>query len=161
MRLEYLVGTWSLESFVGEGPNGVQVFPFGEAPRGLLTYMANGYMSVVFMSSGRQKVASSDLHGGTPEEIKQAFEGFDAYAGTYDLDEESGTVTHHVEVARLPNWEGTAQIRFAKFVGTNLHLATPAILYRGQEWVFSLVWRRVSSAQGKPFEAVPIGRLHT
>jgi Lipocalin-like domain len=147
MRLEDLVGTWSLESCIAKRPNGAEVFPFGEAPRGLLTYTASGYMSAVLMSSGRQRFASSDHRGGTLEEVKQAFEGFDAYAGTYELDEKSGTVTHHTEVARLPNWEGTAQVRYASLVGSGLHLETPPILSRGQEWVLCLAWRRARSAQ--------------
>ncbi len=82
--------------------------------------------------------------GGTPEEIKQAFEGFDAYAGTYEFDEASGTATHHAEVARFPNWEGTSQLRYARLVDGSLHLGTPPISALGQEWVLSLVWRRAA-----------------
>jgi len=147
MHREDLVGIWSLESCIAKGPNGAEVFSLGEAPRGLLTYTADGYMSAVIMSSGRQKFASSDHRGGTSEEIKQAFEGFDAYAGTYELDEKSGTVAHHAEVARLPSWEGTTQVRYARLVGSNLHLETAPILSRGQEWVVSLAFLRASSAQ--------------
>ena len=99
-------------------------------------------MAAVLMRSGRPKFASGDPLGGTPEEIKQAFEGFDAYAGTYEIDGASGTVTHHAEVARFPNWEGTPQVRYARLVDGSLHLGTPPILALGQEWVVSLVWRR-------------------
>ena len=61
------------------------------------------------------------------DEIKQAFEGFDAYAGTYEFDEVTGTVTHYATVARFPNWERTAQVRYAKLVAGILHLSTPPI----------------------------------
>ena len=99
-------------------------------------------MAVVFMSSGRPKFASGDPLSGTIEEIKQAFEGFDAYAGTYECDETSGTVTHHVKIARFPNWESSAQVRYLRFVDGSLHLGTPPIPALGQEWVLSLAWRR-------------------
>ena len=70
MRPEDLIGTWSLESFTAKGSNGVEGFPLGESPQGLLTYTASGHMAAVLMSSGRPKFASGDLRGGTPEEIK-------------------------------------------------------------------------------------------
>ena len=144
MLLEDLVGTWSLESFTAKGSGGVERLPFGESPQGLLTYTASGYMAAVLMRSGRPKFASGDLRGGTPEEIKQAFEGFDAYAGSYELDEESGIVTHHAEISRFPNWEGTGQVRYAKLDGGKLYLTTPPMRSLGQNWVFTLSWRRAS-----------------
>jgi len=75
MRPEDLIGTWSLESFTAKGSDGVEGLPFGESPQGLLTYTASGHMAAVLMRSGRPKFSSGDLRGGTPEEIKQAFEG--------------------------------------------------------------------------------------
>ena len=142
MQAKDLVGTWSLKSYIANGSDGTEAFPFGESPQGLLTYTAEGHMAVVFMSRGRPKFASGDPLGGTLEEIKQAFEGFDAYAGKYECDETSGTVTHHVEVARFPNWVNTLQVRYPRLVDGWLHLGTPPIPALGQEWVLSLVWRR-------------------
>ena len=66
------------------------------------------------------------------------FEGFDAYAGIYEFDEVTGTVTHYATVARFPNWEGTAQVRHAKLVAGILHLSTPPIKSSNDEWVASL-----------------------
>jgi len=147
MRREDLVGTWSLESLVAKGSNGIEAFPLGESPRGFLTYTPNGHMSAVLMSTGRPKFASADVRAGTPEEVRQAFDGFDAYAGTYEFDEQEGRVTHFAEVARLPNWEGTAQIRYARMIGEHLHLVTPPVLARGQEWVLDVSWRRATGGQ--------------
>jgi len=97
MRREDLVGTWSLESLVAKGSNGIEAFPLGESPSGFLTYTPSGHMSAVLMSTGRQKFASADVRAGTPAEVRQAFDGFDAYAGTYDFDEQEGGVTHFAE----------------------------------------------------------------
>src|SRR4051794_26639438 len=144
MRSEDLLGTWSLESFVARSPTS-EVFPLGPSPHGLITYSSTGYMAAVLMASDRPKFASGDFRGGTLEEIRQAFEGFDAYAGQYELDEEQGTVTHHAEVARFPNWEGTSQLRYARLIDGCLHLSTPPMLAKGQQWVSTLVWRRAGA----------------
>lgn len=39
---------------------------------------------------------SGDMMKGTPEELKAAFEGFDAYCGTYDINDAYSSVTHHL-----------------------------------------------------------------
>jgi hypothetical protein len=143
MKSTDLVGTWTLEAFSAKGSDGTEVFPFGDAPKGLITYTAAGYMAAVLMKSGRTKFASGDALGGTSEEIKEAFEGFEAYAGRYEFDEGASVVTHYAEVARLPNWEDSAQVRYAKMLGATLHLSTPNIAAMGQNWVATLAWRRV------------------
>jgi len=145
MHSEDLIGTWELESCIAKAASGAQRFSYGESPRGFLTYTASGHMATVIMRSGRTKFASPDAQGGTREEIKEAFDGFDAYAGLFTFDEETGTVTHTVEVSKRPNWEGTAQLRYAKLVDGRLHLDTPPILSQGQEWVLSLAWHRAAA----------------
>ena len=70
------------------------------------------------------------------------FEGFDAYAGTYEFDEVTGTVTQYATVACFPNWERTTQVRYAKQVAGILHLSTPPVKSLSDEWVASLRWCR-------------------
>jgi len=142
MNARDLIGTWSLEGANAKTSSGAELLPLGEAPRGFLTYTLEGYMSAVLMRADRPKFASGHFCGGTTDEIKQAFEGFDAYAGTYEFDEETGTVTHYATVARFPNWEGTAQVCHAKLVAGILHLSTPPIKSSSDEWVASLRWCR-------------------
>ena len=48
-------------------------------------YDSSGFMPYTAVRSGRPKFVLGDLAGGTPEEIRAAFEGFDAYCGTYEL----------------------------------------------------------------------------
>lgn len=143
MQTDELVGTWSLESCVAKGSDGSEGLPFGEAPKGLLSYTRGGYMAAVLMRRGRPKFASGDPLGGTPEELQLAFEGFDAYAGTFEFDEAKGIVTHYAAVARFPDWEDTAQVRFVKLVDCKLHLETPPIFALGLTWINTLVWCRV------------------
>lgn len=60
---------------------------------------------------------------------------FMAYAGTYTLD--ASTVTHHLDLALIPDWEGTDLVRSAKVEGDTLTLKTP----EGD----ALIWTRVIS----------------
>ncbi|MHB1342927.1 MAG: lipocalin-like domain-containing protein [Thermoleophilia bacterium] len=137
-----LVGTWSLVSFTALSSSGEERHPHGRSPVGLLIYTSDGHMSAVISRSNRPKFASSDLVGGTPEEIKQAFEGLEAYAGTYEVDGERATVTHHLAVCRFPNWEGGSQVRHFILTGDRLLLTTPPMTARGAEWVYTITWQR-------------------
>ena len=81
-----IVGRWKLISIQAENPEGNVRYPFGEDPFGMLLYDADGYMSLLIMRRNRSKFASDDMLGGTPEEIKEAFEKFEAYCGTYEIE---------------------------------------------------------------------------
>ena len=135
-----LVGTWKLLSAINRNPDEDKVYPFGENPFGRLMYDANGNVSVFIMRTGRSKFVSGDHMGGTAEEIKEAFEGFLAYCGTYKIDQDKGTITHHIEGDKFPNWEGTDQLRYFKFSDNRLILKTPPIPSLETEWVVSLTW---------------------
>src|SRR5690606_26490326 len=134
MASEGLVGTWTLVSLYGESAEGDILKPYGDNPKGTLIYAADGSMSAVLMKQGRPKFASGDLATGTPEEVKAAFDGFDAYCGTFTLDESQNTVTHHIEVALFPNWEGTDQVRYYELSGDRLRIYTPPIRAYDKDW---------------------------
>ena len=137
-----VVGRWELISVKAESSKGDVMYPLGEDPFGVLIYDANGYMYVLLMRRGRSKFISDDPMNGTFEELKEAFEGFEAYCGTYELDIENGKVTHHVEGTRYPNWEGTDQQRFFELSGDRLFIKTVPLQSLGTEWVISLTWDR-------------------
>jgi hypothetical protein len=86
-----LIGVWSLVSDVARSSTGQQAFPLGEDPTGQLIYSQTGHVAVTMGRRGRPQFASPDALAGTDEEIKEAFMGFEAYAGTYDVDLEAGT----------------------------------------------------------------------
>ena len=102
-------------------------------------YDVKGNMSVLLMNPDRPKFASGDILKGTPDEIKAAFEGFDAYCGTYSIDKEKGTVTHHLLGSRFPNWIDTDQVRFFKISGDTLRISAPPILAGGVQWDFEAI----------------------
>lgn len=146
MRTSDLIGAWTLESFIGRSSAGEERRPFGDDPVGHILYAASGHMAVVMARRDRPRFASGDFAGGTDAEIRKAYAGLEAYTGTFALDAAAGTVTHHLEVARYPNWEGVAQLRHARLVGDRLELSTPPIRAGGRDWVYSLVWRRAAAA---------------
>ena len=133
MQSKKLVGIWKFISMKVQTSKGELIYPYGENLFGVLIYTSVGYMSVLLMRPGRPRFASGDLLGGTPEEIKTAYEGFDAYCGTYNVDSEKGIVTHHIEGCKFPNWIGTDQERNFKFFGDKLVL-TATIPVKGEQW---------------------------
>ena len=77
------------------------------------------------------------------DEARAAFERFDAYCGTWEIDAATGNIIHHVDGSRFPNWTGTDQVRMVELAGDRLVLRTPPILAAGQEWTGELVWQRL------------------
>jgi hypothetical protein len=138
---DQLIGTWRLQSCEGRSADGQVIYPYGEAPEGMLMYDAHGHMIVILMRRSRPLFVGGDVLRGTAEELRAAFEGFDAYCGTYTLDVSQATVTHHLVAARFPNWVGTDQVRHVTLRQDRLALSTPPILGGGTEWTFSLIWQ--------------------
>lgn len=138
-----LVGTWKFISLSGKSSEGEMFYPYSEYLFGRLMYDAKGNMSVLLMNPDRPKFASGDMKKGTSDEIKAAFEGFDAYCGRYTIDTEKGTVTHHLLGSKFPNWVGTDQIRFFKSSGDTLRITAPPILVGGVQWDLEAVMVRL------------------
>ena len=123
MKRQDILGPWKLVSMKATNPENDVYYPFGERPSGMIMYDASGYMSYTAMRAHRPKFASGDLAGGTPEEVKAAFEGFDAYCGTYELNLEDRIITHRVETSRFPNWEGSKQVRYFQIAEKSIRCA--------------------------------------
>jgi lipocalin-like protein len=138
-----LVGTWRLVSFESRDSAGAVQYPLGQGAIGQLSYDASGNMSAILMKPDRPPFASQDMRRGTDSEVRDAFEGFVAYFGTYTLDDAKRTVTHHVRGASYPNWVGGDQVRYYKMDGPRLVLTTPPIQVGGRPIQSVLVWERV------------------
>jgi len=140
-----LVGTWKLISAEFRRVNGAVIPLYGENPAGLLMYDAAGNMSVHIMQRLRPQFEIADRLGGTPEQIQAAFQGYQAYFGTYSIDENARVVTHHITGALLPNWVGVDQKRFYELSGNRLILRTPALMIGGTEATGYLVWEKTKT----------------
>ncbi|MBI4788623.1 MAG: lipocalin-like domain-containing protein [Chloroflexi bacterium] len=142
MDKEQIVGTWNLISYELRLRDGIVIRPMGEGVQGILMYDAQGHVVVELMDPERRYFESGDWLKGTPEEIKEAFEGSLAYYGTYELEEHKGMILHHIQGCTFPNWSGTDQERIIELAGDKLKLITPMISLSGEELVGHLTFQR-------------------
>ena len=145
MQQSAFVGTWRLLSFEGHTSDGQILEPYGSHPRGQLIYGPDGNMAVQIMRSDRQEFSARDKSQGSAEEITSAFTSYEAYFGTYVIDEEHGMVIHRLEGALFPNWTGSEQKRYFRFSDSHLTLSTPPIPYGGATLTAVLVWERIAA----------------
>jgi len=134
-----LVGMWTLESCVRTFADGRKEHPFGEKPVGRIEYDTQGRMFALLMHPGRRSALAPglELDGASEQEIRGAVTGFVAYFGSYEVDDASQTVTHHVQASLEPSWVGTSMKRRFRWDGTKL-LLTRAVPGIADE----LVWER-------------------
>ena len=119
-----LIGVWTLQSCVRTFADGHKEYPFGEKPVGRIEYDKEGRMFALLMRSGRRSTVAPglELDVASVEEIREAVTGFVAYFGSYEVDDASQTVTHHVEVSLVPSWVGTSLKRRFRWDGARLVL---------------------------------------
>jgi hypothetical protein len=141
---EQFSGTWKLVSWKIERANGELVEPqMGSNPTGWIMYQPGGHMCGALMRPDRPKFASNNALGGTPEEVKAAFEGYAGYCGSYEVNEQERFVIHRLQLSWFPNWLGTEQKRFFEFAGDRLTLKTPPLTGVGEAQVHRLIWERL------------------
>ena len=120
------IGVWRLVSCERKAGDGRVEYPYGERPVGRITYDKAGRMSAQLMRPGRRSTvpAGSSLIAGNAsvDEIRDAVTGFTAYFGTFDVDEASQTVIHHVQCSFVPSWVGTDLKRTYRFYDNRLQL---------------------------------------
>jgi hypothetical protein len=100
---ERLVGCWRLTAYTASTDGGAADRPLGDHPLGTILYTPDGYMSA--------QLARPGPYADDQQPIAYAF----AYSGPYDVDEQAGTVAHHVQVSVIPSWLGTTQLRQVQF----------------------------------------------
>ena len=139
------VGAWRLLSCEARDSSGRVQYPFGEQAAGQLFYDAVGNMSAQLMRANRTRFGATDPALGTDAEVRDAFDGYVAYFGTYSVDDSRGAVIHHVTGASFPNWIGVDLVRYYIFDdGGRLRLSTPPIEVGSQALEYVLLWERMS-----------------
>src|SRR5215831_17966346 len=106
-----LVGTWRLVSSTQQLANGTLRPDPQTGPRGagFLVYTETGQVCVVVGNPNRKQWDS--VQAPTEADLRNAFDGLVAYAGTFEVNEVEGSVVHHIEVDRVPNSTGTDRKR--------------------------------------------------
>jgi hypothetical protein len=124
-----IVGTWNFVVAEVTAPDGKKSFPFGETPKGILIFTADGSFAQIHVAGDVPKIASNNRLTGTPEEYAEIMRRSLSAFGTYTVDEASKTVTYNIVSASFPNWQGEAQTRSIdkltsdEFVNTNRDVA--------------------------------------
>jgi len=108
---EQLIGTWDFVIAEITTADGRKQLPFGDKPKGMLIFTADGRFSQVHVAGGLPRIASNNRLAGTPEENKAILAGSLALFGTYTIDEEKRTLTFHITASTFPNLEGVMQTR--------------------------------------------------
>src|SRR3984893_18180366 len=122
---EQIVGTWNFVVAEVAAPDGKKSFPFGETPKGILIFTADGRFAQIHVAGDVPKIASNNRLTGTPEEYAAIMRRSLSVFGTWTVDEAKKTVTYHIVSSSFPNWEGEAQTRTIdklnadEFVNTN------------------------------------------
>jgi len=143
-----LIGAWQLESFSFDPVDGSDAMPpLGPRPTGLLVYTESGFMSAQISGANRPKVASGDWSQAAPREYAALASSYIAYAGPFEVDEDSRSVTHFVDMSLIPFWVGVPQQRLARLDRDHLYLTTgQPLLFNGKLGHASLKWRRADTA---------------
>lgn len=139
---EKFIGTWRLTDYEYLRSDGERLWPFGQSPVGVITYTADGFMSVQILDSERPIFIGGNRWSATLAEMAAAFESYLAYFGRYDVDEAGGFVTHQIEGSLFPEYSGSNQVRYFEFEGNRLTLRTPPLPAGEGTITGRLVWER-------------------
>jgi hypothetical protein len=126
---DQIVGAWNFVVAEVVAPDGKKSFPFGETPKGILIFTADGHFAQIHVASDVPKIASNNRLTGTPEEYATIMRRSLSVFGDYNVNEEKKTVTYKIVSATYPNWQGDAQERSIdkltaeEFVNTNHNVA--------------------------------------
>jgi Lipocalin-like domain len=140
---ERIVGAWRLESRTVRKANGeVLLDPvLGKQPIGRLFYDASGHMMLQMMRQERAQAISAPPN---PQDARnpRIVLGYDAYFGTFTVNEAEGTITHHVEGSLFPEDLGKDFRRFFRLEGDTFTLSFTSKSPEGVDVTRTLLFRR-------------------
>jgi hypothetical protein len=140
---DLLPGTWLLESRIDVTASG-QRYPdplLGEDPIALLIYDRSGHFSAQFMKRDRSVVAqetSNNMKNNT-----RAQGGYDAYFGTYSIDDEHNAVTQQLMGALSDGDVGMVLTRAMQVRDKTLVIRLETTAADGTPVTRTLTWQRL------------------
>ena len=138
-----LPGTWQLLSRIDVTADGERrpEPSLGEDPFGLLIYDRGGNFAAQFMRRDRSGVIPEGPAAATNNSRAQG--GYDAYFGTYTIDDAAGTVTQHLTAALSQENVGGTLTRGMDVQGDTLIITIAMTMADGTATTRTLTWRRV------------------
>jgi hypothetical protein len=145
-----LIGGWRLVSRQSRRTDGEPVTDPGlsTVPQGILIYDQSGHVAAQLSRRDRtvamigEECQIAATRKGTPD-TAQTLLGYDAYFGTYTIDERSGTVTHHLEAALFPGDIGKDILRHFTIAGDRLIISFDTTTREGVRVTRTLTWERL------------------
>jgi hypothetical protein len=138
-----IVGAWQLATRSVRRDNGEVVNDpvLGQQPLGRLYYDASGGVMLQMMRTGRSAAIGKPA---TPEQAAnpRIVLGYDAYFGTYTVNEADGTVTHRVQGSLFPEDVGKEFVRHFALDGDTLTLSFTSPSTGGSTITRTLTFRR-------------------
>lgn len=114
-----VAGVWRLVEYRDYNADGSERDSLGTNAPGLFVYTPEGNMSLHIMTAEDRPAITAET---TDEQRGQIYSPYIGYFGTYTVDHERQTITHHIEGAKLPNRIGSAAERAFYFKGDDLVL---------------------------------------
>jgi lipocalin-like protein len=140
---EQIVGAWQLESRTVRKASGeILLDPvLGKQPIGRLVYDVSGHMMLQMMRQDRAQAISvpSNPQNATNARIVL---GYDAYFGTFQVNDADGTITHHVEGSLFPEDLGKDFRRLFRIEGDTFTLSFTSRAPEGFDVTRTLRFRR-------------------
>lgn len=140
-----LPGTWRLLSRIDLTPAGEPLAEpsLGSDPIALLIYDRAGHFAAQFMTRDRSALLPEPGSGVSGPNNTRARGGYDAYFGTYSVDDADGTVTQTLLGALSPENVGQTVTRAMIVDGDTLTITLGTTSADGQRVVRTLIWTRV------------------
>jgi hypothetical protein len=117
-------------------------------PLGILIYDGSGHVAAQLSRRDRtvamigEECQTAATTKGTPD-TAQTILGYDAYFGTYKIDEQAGIVTHHLEAALFPGDIGKDIQRHFTIKGDSLAISFNTTTREGVKVTRTLIWERM------------------
>lgn len=139
---ERLAGTWQLQSRIDRTASGERCREptLGEDPLALVFFDRAGHFAAQFMKRDRSTAAAAAAGGANNT---RAVDGYDAYFGTYRVDEERGVVTTTLHGALAREHVGAVLTRAMRVDGDTLTITLDTTSIDGRAVTRTLTWSRV------------------
>lgn len=137
-----LPGTWLLQSRIDVTASGERrpEPSLGEDPVALLIYDRSGHFSAQFMKRDRSTVMPEGPGGARNN--TRALGGYDAYFGTYTVDDAANTVTQRLIGSLSPENVGSVLTREMRVRGGELVIQLQTSVADGTTVTRTLTWQR-------------------
>jgi len=142
---ENIVGTWEVVSRIDRIEDGTQVIEpaLGTDPIALIYYDATGHFAAQFMRKSESTTGPATQPATAAPNNSRAVNGYDAYFGTYEVDDERGLVTQTLAGALSRESVGVVLTREMVVSGDSLIIRVPTAAPDGTPVVRTLTCRRV------------------